>query len=638
MKRLIRVAMAKRRCAGEHSKASPLWFAILIPAIGAWSAPGFAQTPLTMDTCPNSFSSIPMDTPPITCGCSAEAARKNDTVWGGNPYYYGSSICRAAVHAGAIGVQGGQVTITPAPKIPFFPSVTRNGVESSSSRADNGFRVVVANSASGAASTPAAALPAAAQTMDICPNSFSSIPMDTPPITCGCSAEAAKKNDTVWGGNPYYYGSSICRAAVHAGAIGAQGGQVTITPAPKIPFFPSVTRNGVESSPSNADNGFRVVVAGGASAAASTPAAASAATTQTMDICPNNFSSIPMDTPPIACGCPAEAAKKNDTVWGANPYYYGSSICRAAVHAGAITAQGGQIVVEPADKVLFFPSVTKNGVESSPSNGDKGFRIVIAGRSDSPSPAASGSGDLTMEICPNRYNSVPMDTPPITCGCSAEAAKRRDTIWGANPYYYGSSICRAAVHAGAIGTQGGQVTVTPAPKVPFFPAVTKNGVESSSSNADNGFRIAVSPTTAVSPPPPPAPAPAVDAAGKPVQAPIAETLKSVGRVQVYINFATGSDRIELSSAAVLGELLATLRNAPALRIELVGHTDSQGSAPYNFDLSHRRAASVYAWLAQRGVDRERLRSSGRGLLEPIADNDSEQGRALNRRVEVKAVN
>jgi hypothetical protein len=218
----------------------------------------------------------------------------------------------------------------------------------------------------------------------------------------------------------------------------------------------------------------------------------SAQTPLTMDTCPNNFSSIPMDTPPIACGCPAEAAKKNDTVWGANPYYYGSSICRAAVHAGAITAQGGQIVVEPADKVLFFPSVTKNGVESSPSNGDKGFRIVIAGRSDSPSPATSGSGELTMEICPNRYNSVPMDTPPITCGCSAEAAKRRDTIWGANPYYYGSSICRAAVHAGAIGTQGGQVTVTRAPKVPFFPAVTKNGVESSSSNADNGFRIAVS--------------------------------------------------------------------------------------------------------------------------------------------------
>ena len=498
--------------------ASPVLFAILVAAISAWSAPGFAQTPTTMDICPNSFSSIPMDTPPITCGCSAEAAKKNDTVWGANPYYYGSSICRAAVHAGAITMQGGQVTITPAPKIPFFPSVTRNDVQSSSSSADNGFRVVVAGSASGSAPAAPAASTAAGQTMEICPNSFSSIPMDAPPITCGCSTEVAKKDDTIWGANPYYYGSSICRAAVHTGAITPQGGQVTVAPAPKIPFFPAVTRNGVQSSSSSADNGFRV---------------------------------------------------------------------------------------------------------------------VAAGQSDSPTPSTNGSGELTMEICPNRYNSIPMDTPPITCGCSAETAKRNDTVWGANPYYYASSICRAAVHAGAIGAQGGQVTVTPAPKVPFFPAVTKNGVASSSASADNGFRIMVS--AAVPSTSPPA-APAVDATGKPIQAPIAETLKSVGRVQVYINFATASDRIEPSSAAVLGELLTTLRNAPALRIELVGHTDSQGSAPYNLDLSHRRAASVYAWLAQRGVDRERLRSSGRGLLEPIADNDSEQGRALNRRVEVKAVN
>ena len=71
---------------------------------------------------------------------------------------------------------------------------------------------------------------------------------------------------------------------------------------------------------------------------------------------------------------------------------------------------------------------------------------------------------------------------------------------------------------------------------------------------------------------------------------------------------------------------------------LIGHTDSQGSAPHNLDLSQRRAAAVYLWLIQRGVDSGRLRSDGRGLMEPIADNATEQGRALNRRVEVKATN
>jgi outer membrane protein OmpA-like peptidoglycan-associated protein len=70
----------------------------------------------------------------------------------------------------------------------------------------------------------------------------------------------------------------------------------------------------------------------------------------------------------------------------------------------------------------------------------------------------------------------------------------------------------------------------------------------------------------------------------------------------------------------------------------VGHTDSQGSAPYNLDLSQRRAAAVYLWLIQHGIDSGRLRSDGRGLMEPIADNETETGRALNRRVEVKALN
>ena len=63
-----------------------------------------------------------------------------------------------------------------------------------------------------------------------------------------------------------------------------------------------------------------------------------------------------------------------------------------------------------------------------------------------------------------------------------------------------------------------------------------------------------------------------------------------------------------------------------------------GSAPYNLDLSQRRAAAVYLWLIQHGVDSGRLRSDGRGLMEPIADNTSESGRALNRRVEVKSSN
>jgi OOP family OmpA-OmpF porin len=154
-----------------------------------------------------------------------------------------------------------------------------------------------------------------------------------------------------------------------------------------------------------------------------------------------------------------------------------------------------------------------------------------------------------------------------------------------------------------------------------------------------GFRVVVAekPAVPAAPSPPPAAPPSVDLAGKPVQAPIAATLRETGKVQIYVNFATDQDKPLLTSEPVLMELLATLQGDQTLRIELVGHTDSLGGAPYNLDLSQRRAAAIYLWLIQHGVDSGRLRSDGHGLMEPIADNSTEWGRALNRRVEAKAI-
>jgi outer membrane protein OmpA-like peptidoglycan-associated protein len=67
---------------------------------------------------------------------------------------------------------------------------------------------------------------------------------------------------------------------------------------------------------------------------------------------------------------------------------------------------------------------------------------------------------------------------------------------------------------------------------------------------------------------------------------------------------------------------------------LVGHTDSQGTDSYNQDLSRRRAASVASYLESHGVSSARVEATGRGETEPIATNDTEVGRAQNRRVEV----
>jgi outer membrane protein OmpA-like peptidoglycan-associated protein len=74
-------------------------------------------------------------------------------------------------------------------------------------------------------------------------------------------------------------------------------------------------------------------------------------------------------------------------------------------------------------------------------------------------------------------------------------------------------------------------------------------------------------------------------------------------------------------------------NPRVTKLRIEGHTDNVGAAAYNKGLSQRRAASVMSWLVAHGIDAARLSSAGFGLELPIADNDSEEGRRVNRRVE-----
>jgi outer membrane protein OmpA-like peptidoglycan-associated protein len=209
---------------------------------------------------------------------------------------------------------------------------------------------------------------------------------------------------------------------------------------------------------------------------------------------------------------------------------------------------------------------------------------------------------------------------------------------GDNPYAEFSGICIAARHAGALTSRGGTVTVQTVDGAPFFPAVKRNNIASTASNTPGrGFKVLLPGAAAAVPPPAPKDGPLLDASGRPIQQPIAATLRSVGKVQVYINFVTDSAELQPNAEPVLRELLATLNSDPGLRVDLIGHTDSTGTSPHNRDLSERRAATVYAWLVRNGIARDRLRSSGRGMAEPIADNGTPEGRALNRRVEVKAL-
>ena len=109
---------------------------------------------------------------------------------------------------------------------------------------------------------------------------------------------------------------------------------------------------------------------------------------------------------------------------------------------------------------------------------------------------------------------------------------------------------------------------------------------------------------------------------------------------IAVTFASGllydfdSDRIRAEAGQNLRNLAASLDQYPNTDLLIVGHTDSQGSDSYNWDLSERRSRSAADYLAGQGVARARLRTAGRGETEPIATNDSEAGQQQNRRVEV----
>jgi outer membrane protein OmpA-like peptidoglycan-associated protein len=124
------------------------------------------------------------------------------------------------------------------------------------------------------------------------------------------------------------------------------------------------------------------------------------------------------------------------------------------------------------------------------------------------------------------------------------------------------------------------------------------------------------------PPPPPEPAPAAG---------------PIFTIEGDVAFDFDSDRIRPEFYPELDRIAAALRENPAEQLALVGHTDAIGTEQYNEGLSQRRAQSVAEYLQQAGVPSGRLVTSGAGENQPIATNETPEGRAQNRRVEISAV-
>ncbi|BBI99616.1 membrane protein [Ferrigenium kumadai] len=103
------------------------------------------------------------------------------------------------------------------------------------------------------------------------------------------------------------------------------------------------------------------------------------------------------------------------------------------------------------------------------------------------------------------------------------------------------------------------------------------------------------------------------------------------------NFDTNSAKLRSTSFQKLNEVVEFANKYKDARLDVTGHTDNRGSKAYNQKLSERRAASVKTYLVKKGVVASRITTKGYGFDQPVADNKTTEGRAQNRRVEIRSV-
>lgn len=200
---------------------------MVLTLVTLWSATAFGQVNLTCEQSAQTIGGSPGTSAQVTCppGCGSS------TIWGSDVYSDDSSVCTAAIHAGAMERQGGTVTVTIAPGQSDYPAVSQNGISSSHwgnwGRSfvfeDGGPRRLTCVQSGQALSGPPG----------------TSHVVNCPP---GCDSAA------IWGSSVYSDDSSVCAAAVHSGAVERSGGKVLVNIAPGQSEYPSTSSNGITSS------------------------------------------------------------------------------------------------------------------------------------------------------------------------------------------------------------------------------------------------------------------------------------------------------------------------------------------------------------------------------------------------------
>ncbi len=279
---------------------------------------------------------------------------------------------------------------------------------------------------------------------------------------------------TVWGNNPYTDDSSICTAAVHAGLITpAAGGHVLIEIRGDRKAFFGNRRNGVKSNTYGPWQGSFVFPQAaldlpGLPEPPPDPKATTWSTTAT-ELRGRLGERFEFDCPPG--GTPG-------AVWGHGPYTDDSSICTAAVHAEVIDlAAGGPVWIEIQPGSDAYPACARNGIRTGRWGAYPGGFIVVHGAGPCPLPVELVDGKRVVDWATSARDlpGEPGERHTVVCPPGGLPGP----VYGDGPYTDDSSVCTAAVHAGAIGLErGGAVTVQIRPGEPGYRARFSNGIQS----------------------------------------------------------------------------------------------------------------------------------------------------------------
>ena len=303
-------------------------------------------------------------------------------------------------------------------------------------------------------------------------------------VSCpaGCTGGA------IWGTDKYTGDSRVCKAAIHAGLATSEGGMVVVTLGKGRPAYRGSLRNGIQSSDYGSyGKSYRMAAAPGVAMPALPPAPPPASDELIEAGCSFNANQIQGHAGTShRVSCPAGCT--GGAVWGSSHYTGDSAICKAGIHAGVSTTQGGTFLVTLAAGQPAYRGMLRNGIRSSDYGPyGKSYRLSAdAGGTAAPTPAPSRSAPLVVSEedvieagCSFNANQIHGEVGSrhvVSCpaGCTDGA------IWGTGHYTGDSRICKAAIHAGFATPQGGgSVIVTLGKGRPAYRGSLRNGIQSS---------------------------------------------------------------------------------------------------------------------------------------------------------------